>query len=622
MGFGGTNFDWAAKNLTTTYDYAAPVREPGGLWEKYYAARGIGMSLALMGSSLVRANAETSVQSTNPNVSVTALASGKSGAVLVRENANAEQRYKMTFPDPHSPTHRLITVPRQGEITIGPREMKMLPLQVPIPGSQICYSSAEVLTAGVNLDRHWVILYDEPSRDVELSLVTQREPLIEGGDILYRYWDEDYESMVLGYKVTDKQRSFLVNDHLLVYTLPREQALHTWTTVFPAGLIPQPREMDENPNQKPEPIDVAFISDAVLLADSGSKGSRAWVYLDFAPGVHAVTAIVPATPSKCRIEGDLTDFKYDRISRSAELAISTPLLPRQAMSLNQVETWIEKFEAATGDWTRTPLRALDELGPTPYNYVKYKAEFNYSGQAKMFVSLFDDDQIRVFLNGKPAAEAAISRHKENRPPQKQTEFPLAAYARQGANTIEIAYELFGSYNFGEGMANLKGIEHVSYGADLQSSTPIETWQLQRFPAAMRGRQVDPEFAAAGWSQAQLGDVDASAVLVPEFTWCRTVFNLDPLDEAWQIPMKLTFEADRDALLYLNGKFVGRYEIIGPQKDFYLPEPYLATGSGKKGKKNTLTIVLAYADTPNHIKMMRVGPYEEFAVRRTRVEFEW
>ena len=55
MGFGGTNFDWAAKKLTTTYDYAAPIREPGGLWDKYYAVRGIGQSLRAFGSVLTRA---------------------------------------------------------------------------------------------------------------------------------------------------------------------------------------------------------------------------------------------------------------------------------------------------------------------------------------------------------------------------------------------------------------------------------------------------------------------------------------------------------------------------------------------------------------------------------------
>src|SRR5208282_3098560 len=130
MGFGGTNFDWAAKTLTTTYDYAAPIREPGGLWDKYYAARGIGLSLRAFGGVLTRAAALEGVTCTNANVSVSERTNGPSAVLFVRENSNAPQRYKMTFTDSHSPSKRLISAPRQGELELAPREMKMLPVQI------------------------------------------------------------------------------------------------------------------------------------------------------------------------------------------------------------------------------------------------------------------------------------------------------------------------------------------------------------------------------------------------------------------------------------------------------------------------------------------------------------
>ena len=136
MGFGGTNFDWAAKKLTTTYDYAAPIREPGGLWNKYYAVRGIGMSLRVFGSVLARAAALQGVQCSNANVSVSERTNGPSAVLFVRENANAPQRYTMTFTDPHSPSKRQIVAPRQGELELAPREMKMLPVQIPISGGE------------------------------------------------------------------------------------------------------------------------------------------------------------------------------------------------------------------------------------------------------------------------------------------------------------------------------------------------------------------------------------------------------------------------------------------------------------------------------------------------------
>jgi len=62
--------------------------------------------------------------------------------------------------------------------------------------------------------------------------------------------------------------------------------------------------------------------------------------------------------------------------------------------------------------------------------------------------------------------------------------------------------------------------------------------------------------------------------------------------------------------------VGRFATIGPQRDFYLPEPFLSPGD------NTLMFLLAYADQPQHLRKLSVEPYAEYAVRRTRVEFEW
>jgi hypothetical protein len=135
---------------------------------------------------------------------------------------------------------------------------------------------------------------------------------------------------------------------------------------------------------------------------------------------------------------------------------------------------------------------------------------------------------------------------------------------------------------------------------------------------MRGRDVDPDFAGAGWSPASYQASGSADQLVPAFTWCRTEFALPGVEPGWLAPWKLTFEADRDALIYLNGKFVGRYVTVGPQKEFYLPEPYFAPA----GRENILTFVLAYTDRPGHLRTLRVGPYEEFSARREHVEFQW
>jgi hypothetical protein len=601
MGYGGTNFDWAAKTLTTTYDYAAPIAEPGGLWDKYYAARGLCQFLRLHGDVLARAQVlEGGAESTNPNISVTERVNGQSAVVFVRENANAEQRYKMSFVDPNSPTKRRISVPREGELVIGPREMKMLAVQVPIPGSQLRYSTAEVLAHGLNLDRHFLILYDQPGRVAEIALATRDEPHVEG-ETTYQYWDSEYESVVFGVQFEKTEKLLLVNDHLLVILLPRDRALRTWISEFPSKVVPA--------SEEPKPFAVPFMADTYMLAGSGSHGNRIWADLDFLSGAHDLTLLLPSRPGKCWVDGALTDIAYERERRTARLRITTPALPSKPFDLSSGEAWVERFDTASAHWQNSAPGALEDTGPVPYGYVKYKAQFNYSNELKMFISTFADDALKVFINGKLVQEALK--------PAKAIDFELAKYAKPGANTLEIAYEAFGADNGGTTLGDLKGIEFVRIGSDAQSGSAIASWQIQRFAAPLRGRDVDPDFAAA-WSPASYQASGPALELVPAFTWCRTQFALPGAESGWMTPWKLTFEADRDALIYLNGKFVGRYVTVGPQKEFYLPWPYFAPA----GRQNILTFVLAYTDRPGHLRTLRVGPYAEFSSRRTHVEFQW
>jgi hypothetical protein len=611
MGFGGTNFDWAAKTLTTTYDYAAPLREPGGLWEKFYAARGVGASLTALGPVLTRAKrSETGVQCTNANVSVTLRENGPKGVLFVREDANAEQHYKMTFPDPHSPTRRPISVPREGELVLGAREMKMLPVQLDIPGGALRYSTAEFLAAGEYQGKQYVILYDEPGRLVEIGLATRDEPHLEG-DTVYQYWDPEFESVVFGVRVDKNEKLLELNNHLMVILLPRQTALQTWTGDLPQRVVPGPyiSRKDNVP-----PILTPFISDFALPPQSGA-GPKKYTFqadLTYRPGEHSLTMLLPPVPSKCRVDDAPAELQYDRRWQTARVKVSTPGVPAQAVELNKLATWVERFDPNSGKWEQGAARSLDDFGLLPYGYIKYRTEFSLSDTSgKMFIQTRADDGKKVFLNGKLVPDASV--------PKTQVEFPLAGFAQPGTNTLEISYELFGNPNFGKEISELKGIESARYGADPQSATPINNWQIQLFPAPMRGRELDPQFPTRDWKPAQIAPAASSRELVPAFTWGRAEFPPGGFPGEWWIPWKLHIEAERDALLYLNGKFLGRYVTEGPQRDFFIPDTFLST---EAKRPNILTVVLAYTEDVSPIRALRVAPYDEFALRRTRLEVEW
>jgi hypothetical protein len=369
------------------------------------------------------------------------------------------------------------------------------------------------------------------------------------------------------------------------------------------------------------------LTDAYSLAASGAAKNRAWVELEFLPGQHDVAVMLPPLPLKLRLDGVLTDFQYDRPWHMARVHITTPELPFKPIDLTAGEAWAEKFDPGVGDWISGPLHALEDLGPVPYGYVKYRTPFTFNGEASMFVSTRADDVKNVFVNGKRVAEASNT--------EKLSDFPLAKYAKPGANVVEISYEQFGAPNFGERLGELKGLESAGIGANFATAKGMENWQIQRHSAIMNGRDINLDAGAtpgegkgrkradeappAGvvWAPASFLADGATLQPVPAFTWCRARFTLPAPDENWNAPLKLAFEADCDALIFLNRKFVGRYATVGPQSEFYFPDPYLT-----RGGENILTFVLAYTDQPHHVRKLQIAPYAEFSARRTRLEFEW
>lgn len=594
LGCGSTNYEWAAKGVTTTYDFAAPIRESGGLWGKYYEVRGIGALLGLFGKELVRSHAlENGCSTTHPDVTISERVNGGSGLVFLRGNTEAEHHFKLTFRDPASAISSSFTVPREGQLYLGPHAMKILPVQVPIAGGHLRYSTAEILAQGKSGSREFLVIYDEPDRLVELALEASREPYVLG-ETVYRAWDRDRRSMVIGLRIAQGGNFLLIDDHLQIITLPREIALRTWVEEF---------------NGDSGSFNVPFITDAYLLAKSGSEGKKIWAEIDFLPGEHSISALMPAKPSACSVNRSAEEFHYDPELRTVKLTVSTPAAPVKTIELRDLEISVERFDTNFGKWISTPGRVLEELGPIPYGYVKYRAQITYGNEPKGYLSAFANDGKRVFVNGKLVPEASKA--------EVFVEFAADKYLRPGANTLEIAYELFGSTEFGDEvqMSELKGMRSVRFSADPDSNA-VENWEVQMIPAAMHGRTVDPDFSFGGWKSAKLSEGE-SGEFVPAFTWCRTEFVLEKPSD-WSIPWKLVFEAERDALLYLNGKFIGRSVTVGPQTDFYLAEPYLRFG----GEKNTLTVVLAYIDTVSAIKTLSVQPYAGYCAKRTTVEFEW
>lgn len=246
----------------------------------------------------------------------------------------------------------------------------------------------------------------------------------------------------------------------------------------------------------------------------------------------------------------------------------------------------------------------------------------------MFITTRAEDAKRVFINGKYVAEASNT--------EKLMDFALSPYAQPGSNLVEISYEAFGAPSENEALGELKGLESAGIGTEFASAKSLESWQIQRHSAIINGFEInnlamisatersnrkrapgEPGSSAPTWLPFSLERTSGHHSPVPAFTWFRANFLFPKKNESWNAPWKLIFEADCDALIYLNGKFVGRFVTQGPQREFYFPEPFLELGG-----QNTLMIALAHTDDPRHLRTLQVAPYPEYTVRRTRFEFEW
>lgn len=601
MGHGGTNFDWAARNLTTTYDYAAPIREAGGLWDKYYAARRIGAFLNRFGTLLARSQERTGAASSDdPTVSVTLRASGGRGVLFVRNNTDGARDFHLKLPGTGDGANQALTVPHAGALSIARRGMKLLVWQMPVAGTHIHYCTAEIVAFGSAGHRSWLTICDDPGSLVEISLAAEKAPAIQG-ELLYQSYDANQRRLTLGFRMETGPKYLLMDGILQIIALPSDLASRTWTMPLPSG-------KDENARTSAKQ-ETPVITNCSLLRSAAADTDSATAELEYAPGEHNLTILAPGAPRQCRVDGNPALMRYNSRLQSASVRISTPPHPFEALEILRGEYWVERFAPTEGEWLKTRPVPLERLGTIPYGYVKYRASFAWNGEEKLFVDSFTRQPKQVFLNGRRVPD--LSRDDQ------ALSLPLAELAHSGENLLEISYEAFGSANGGQEMAELTGIRSIRVGREAQA-TEITDLAIQRFPAPMRGREIDPSYASGSWQPGTVDSGPEAADFLPAYTWFRARFPLASRSE-WICPWNVTIESGRDALLYLNGRFVGFYRTIGPQTSFYLPEPYLHLD---RKKQNILTVALAYTDNLKTLSRLTIAPESDFAVRNTSVQFLW
>ena len=609
--FGGTNFGyWGASYMETSYWNRPPVQcallEPGGLWETYYTVKLIGQWLKTFGVQQVRSKPFGDAKAivvgggkTPPHV--VEKVCGDTVFLFVREEEDRDQQIRVSYTDPMS--EKAVTIPQNGDLSLPARDMHILTGNIPLSDSLLKYSTSQVLGIGKCGGRTVVVLYGPAGSAGEVQLLCKMRPRVTGD--AEHLWDDSARTMTLNYEHGQRERLLVVGDVEFI-VLGKKQAYTTWE--MPIG-----------------EQTLFLASDCYFLRNHQQTDNGLSLTVEALPGPFHAAMVLPGRPKEVTIDGRPVSFQWDESARSLSFDAKTPSLPNVGIDFKRARF---KPDSTNGreEWaTLDQLKSLEELGVLEKGYVRYRATFPSDGARLMTVRFFEGsakggrshqvvgDPAMVFVNGRYVQEASGWHPRKIR-------FDVAGYLREGENSIEVILEKIGRPcgAGGWGMGEPKGLASVSLtGGPVETPwmRTIENWQ---FKAGLQGQNdgyFKKDYDAGHWAEVRLGNWKTNVTGTDNFDgigWYRLEF--DPrLPEGWTIPLKLCLDVRTHALIYLNGVIVGRYNVGGWQREFYLPECWLNPNG-----KNVIALAVRNTGGPGGLYDASIRPYTEFSVRTHRV----
>ncbi|MGA2243567.1 MAG: beta-galactosidase [Verrucomicrobiota bacterium] len=556
MLFGGSNLgDWAARDLTTTYDYNAPIREWGGIGDRYQRVWAIGHMLQEHGARLARAEAVTcNAKATQTDVSV------------AERRAPDGSRYFFIRTGQHDG-------PREGTATV----------KEPAGG-------AGELTFNYQLEPFGAkILYLPPG----INDAAQGQWLPQAAPAVERPADLPAAVAITSAKMR------------------ADPGPSRWTKLKPDETLPEAGVCGSGfiyyraTITSPTPTNLWIEypgGDAVLAAINGEPTPR--VSGTTARSIFAVPAggarVELLYENRGFVNGGRDMERPGGIS-AARLVNSTNLEgnPIAGWRMHEVDNTRRRPEVKAdfndSDWTPVAVDKVEADQLTPGKIAVFRAAIDVTAddlkEAKWKLSFERiDDAGWIYVNGESAGHTTDW--------SRAYSFDVTKELRPGKNIIAVLVRN------DEGSGGL-GVPVFGRAAEGQQ-VPLEAFGN---PAGIDRGWWQPRFKDRRWKAVALGaETQASSSL----SWYRMNFELPATRPDVWVPWHVHFEAAGNGFLYLNGHAIGRYWQAGPQHDFFLPECWLNFGDNKN---NNLTLSLRPVDGSAEIQAANVEPYAGFAEKR-------
>ncbi|MBI3947988.1 MAG: hypothetical protein HY321_18880 [Armatimonadetes bacterium] len=237
-------------------DPAGP--EAGALPISYYEGRLFGQVVRCLGPALAGARPVAGASAAVPGIRVAQRNAGGRGFLFVETSGELAGRYHLSFTEPGS--GRKLTVPAQEGLALRSfgAGARILPLNLPVPGATIRYSTAEVFGVYRVGKRTAILVTDDRGapNEIALALPTDAQPAVLDSPAP-PVWDAKTRTLTLGFVPSFDDLFIPIGDDLLLGIIPTERAQRTWSV-------------------RRQEMEVPVITSAYLVSDGRFEAGK-WV---------------------------------------------------------------------------------------------------------------------------------------------------------------------------------------------------------------------------------------------------------------------------------------------------------------------------------------------------------
>lgn len=593
MFFGGTHFaGWGARNMTTTYDYGAALKENGGVGEKYASVKGVGDFVGRYGTRIARSIAvDFDTKSDVADLTIGVRRAQDGTLFLFLLNRNRQQAYKGNL------VLNLVT----GETvnaycSLGALDSKVLVLSsATVQGEW--YPKAQALPARpTNMPES--IRVAKALKCDETTLPAAWRPLRKGTSL------PELGVNDCRYSLYRSRVKLTASDMEKYGTLVCNMFTGDPMYVLVNGRVARRASEDE--------LDNTFVVDS-LLREGENEFLALYENRGHAHGYRPMEEL-----SGMREAG--LGKKQSSILPIEEWRVKK--MPEAGFDTNQQLATTEGWEKIMLDQeTISALATLQIAGlakpkwpaawvlQNSHGTAIYRTQVDFTQRMiaehnTVLEFACVDDGGTLWVNGKEVA----SHNAWDKPFVAD----IARYVHVGKNDIAIVV----SNNSGAG-GLLKGVRLFS---ELSIEKPLR-WEVATDLAGITGKVCEGNTSEGRWTTVRLDtakplarkgrDVWCKGECDGLLTWYSVTFDMPATPSGCWIPWRAIVNASGTGYMWLNGHNIGRYWEAGPQREFYLPECWLNMGG-----RNTLVIGLRQSEQNGAVLGgVEILPYYEDAELR-------